>query len=143
MGSDKKPFHEEDYRQDGCEELGPILDVLVGKSGKKTSVYVDTGCSFGIAFLKDQIKDYDIGEKINSEPVPVQMADGRLIGSDLYLSKVKICNDVREIVIASVDPKRILGLAPLEELIPLLGRNFIDNFDVVLKGKNKKIALFK
>lgn len=137
-----KPFHEEDYRKDNSS-LCPILDVFVGETEKKISAYVDTGCTSGISFLKEQIKDLDIGEKINEDPVRVLMADGHLIGADVYKSTIKLDKEKEDVLIIAVDPTRILGNAPLEKLTPLLGRDFLENFDVLFKGKQKKIALFK
>lgn len=142
MTAKSKPFHEEDYRIENSS-LCPIIDVLVGETEKKVSAYVDTGCTSGISFIKEQIKDLDIGEKINEDPVPVLMADGHLIGADVYLSTAKIDEGEKDILIIAVDPTKILGSAPLEKLTPLLGRNFLDHFDVLFKGKQKRIALFK
>jgi predicted aspartyl protease len=142
LAAGSKPFHEEDYRKENSS-LCPILDVLIGKTKKKVSAYVDTGCTSGISLFKEQIKDLNIGEKINEDPIPVLMADGHLIGADVYKSTAKIGKVKKDILIVAVDPEKILGSAPIEKMTPLLGRNFLDNFDVLFKGKDKKIALFK
>lgn len=142
MTADKKPFHEIDYiDEDG--DLCPILVVAVGKDGKELPAYADTGCTAGIALFKEQIKDIDIGTKISDEPSRCIMADGHIIGADEYLATVSISGEKREVVISVIDSTKILGTVPVEKMTPLLGRDFLDHFDVIFKGKNKQIALFK
>ena len=142
MTKAEKPFHEKEYKKlDGIS--CPILKVLIGKNKKPVCAYADTGCTSGISMLKEQVKDIDIGEKINDEPSPCIMADGRMIGADHYLSRVSIGKEEKQVVISVVDSSKILGFVSLEETTPLLGRDFLDAYNVLFKGKEKKIALFK
>jgi hypothetical protein len=46
-------------------------------------------------------------------------------------------------VISVIDREKDLGYVEIKKMIPLLGRNFLDTFDAVFKGKNKKLALFR
>lgn len=142
MSSNKSsPFCEEDYREEGgC--LGPILDILVGKNRKKILAYVDTGCSTGLYVFKDQIPDVDIGTKISDEPSPCIVADGHIIGGDEYISSIVVGEEEKIVQITVIDPETIIGTQKAE-MIPLLGRNFLDHYDVLFKGKAKKLALFR
>lgn len=138
----KDPIHEVEYkREDG--EFCPLLEVVIGKSKKRILAYADTGCTSGISLLKGQIKDFDIGQKINDEPIPCIMADGHIIGADVYLSSIKIGTEKKDVAISVIDPSKVMGSTPVEKMTPLLGRDFLDSFDVLFKGKEKKIALFK
>ena len=142
MTTENRPFHETEYiEEDG--ELCPILKVLVGRNRKPLSVYADTGCTTGIAVFKEQIKGVDIGEKISDRPSPCIMADGHIIGADEYLTTLRINGEEKEVVVSVIDPDKILGTAPVDETKPLLGRDFLDAYDVLFKGKEKRVALFK
>lgn len=142
MTNAEKPFLETEYKkEDG--ELCPILNVQVGKTKKPISVYADTGCTSGISMLKEQVKDIDMGEKINDEPSPCVLADGRIIGADEYLTTVTIDGEERQVVVSVVNPSKELGFVPLKEATPLLGRDFLDAYNVLFKGKEHKIALFR
>ena len=142
MSENKRPFHEVEYRKENSGSC-PILDILVRKSKKKISAYADTGCTTGISLFKEQIVGTDLGIKINDEPSPCIMADGHIIGADEYLTVTSINGEEREIVISVIDPSIILGFVSPQRMEPLLGRDFLDTFDVLFKGKEKKIALFK
>lgn len=142
MAKAEKPFHEKEYKEtDGIP--CPILKVLIGKNKKPISAYADTGCISGISMLKEQIKGIDMGERINDEPSPCVLADGRIIGSDEYLTTVTINGEERQVVVSIVDPSKELGFVPLKETTPLLGRDFLDAYNVLFKGKEQKIALFR
>ena len=142
MLSDKTPFHEAKYKEEDGE-LCPILEIIIGKNKKKIPVYADTGCSTGVFISSEQVKDIDIGEKINDEPSGCIVADGHIIGGDEYVTTAYINGEKRIINITVLDPTKILGFVPPKEMTPLLGRNFLDTFDVLFKGKEKKIVLFK
>ncbi len=122
----------------------PILDVVLGdEDGKKMLAYADTGCTTGISIFKEQVKDFNLGTKISDEPSRCLMADGHIIGAEEYLATVSVDGEKQKVVISVIDPTKILDTLPVEKMIPLLGRDFLDNFDVLFKGKTKKIALFK
>lgn len=142
MTKAEKPFHEKEYKEENGI-LCPLLKVLIGENKKAIFAYADTGCTSGISMLKKQVKDIDMGEKINDEPSPCIMADGRMIGADDYLTKVSIGGEEKQVVVSVIDPSQILGSVSLEETTPLLGRNFLDAYNVLFKGKEKKIALFR
>lgn len=136
------PFFEENYREEeGCPS--PILDILVGKDRKKILAYVDTGCSTGIFVFKNQILDIDIGAKISDEPSPCIVADGHIIGGDEYISSIVVGGEEKIVQITVIDPENKIGFQKVEKMTPLLGRNFLDHYDVLFKGKAKKLALFR
>lgn len=142
MTPERKPFHEAEYKEEEGN-LCPILELIVGKDKDKISAYADTGCTTGIFVFQEQIKDIDIGTKINDEPSPCIVADGHIIGADEYVTTACIDGEERLIVITVIDPTKLLGSVSTGKITPLLGRIFLDTFDVLFKGKQKKIALFK
>ena len=142
MAPKKEPFHEVEYREhEGC--LCPIVEIIIGENEKKIPAYADTGCTSGIFVFKEQIKGIDLGDKINDEPTPCIMADGHIIGADEYETTAEINGEKSTILVTVLDPTIKLGSVSPKEMTPLLGRNLLDNFDVLFKGKEKKIALFK
>lgn len=140
----KEPFYEEDYRSENSS-CCPIVDVLIGETNHKVAVYVDTGCTAGIALLQSQIGDLSLGEKINDEPIPVLVADGHRVGVDVYIASIELSGEKREVEIHVINPTKILGSAPIEECTPLLGRDFLDHYNVLFEGKRKvgKLIFYK
>jgi hypothetical protein len=63
-----------------------------------------------------------------------------VLGAEEYLSKVIINGEEKDVIITVLDPKNILYQADVEDMIPLLGRNFLDHFDVLFQGKKKTIT---
>lgn len=144
MIENENPFYERNYQQENLS-FYPIIEVLVGKTKKKVKVLVDTGCSAGIALFKEYVRKFnlDIGQKINDEPIRVGVADGHIVGADVYKATVEVNGEERTVLVIVIDPSNILDIQTYEEELPLLGRDFIDNFDVLFKGKQKKILFFK
>ena len=145
MAEEGVPFYEQEYQQENSH-FYPVIEISMGKTKKeRIKVLVDTGCSAGIALFKEHIKKFnlDIGEKINDEPVPIGVADGHIIGADVYRAIVEINGEERTVEVVVIDPNILLGTEVHEEEIPLLGRDFLDNFDVLFKGKQKKVLFFK
>lgn len=140
-----KPFHEVEYQKEEDGSFCPILKILVGKDKKEISAYADTGCTSGLSVFKEQIEDIDIGTKISDDnnPTPCIMADGHVIGADEYLATVSIEGEEKEVNISVIDPNKDMGYVSFKAMTPLLGRDFLDKFDVLYKGEEKKIALFK
>lgn len=142
MPTKRVPFYERDYDKEN-EHYCPNLEVSVG--GKKTPIVAlaDTGCDAGISIFKENVEELglDLGDKINTEPVRFSVADGHLIGSDVYESTVRINDEKKEILIFVVDPE-ILGYKP-EKISPLIGRDLLDKFDVLFKGDERKIVLMR
>ena len=92
--------------------------------------------------LRSQAESLNLGEKINDDPYRVTVADGHIVGADVYATTVKV-NGVEKVVeVYVVDPDNICGYNENKEGPALLGRGFLDNFDVLFEGKEKKIALF-
>ena len=143
MKAEKKPFHQKEYTNvDGC--YFPILDVICWfKNSKKDfPCLADTGCNPGVCLSKDHVVGIDLGEKINDEPVEIFVADGHVIGADTYQAIVEIDGEKREIELCVIDPTNIIKFE-ITSLCPLLGREFLDKFDVHFKGEEKKIVLLK
>ena len=141
MTNGTQPLLEENYRNsEGSPD--PILDLLVGKDKHKISAYVDTGCSTGIFVFKEQVKGLDIGSKISSEPSPCIVADGDIIAGEEYVCSAIIGGEEKTIIITVVDPENKIGFQKIDKMIPLLGRNLLDHYDVLFKGKAKKLLFF-
>lgn len=120
-----------------------MVDVIIGYKGTKISALVDSGCTPGLCIFKDQIKDLDIGEKISDEVSHYVVADGDIIAGEEYVSWVQISGEKKVVTITVIDPANKIGHEEIGNMTPLLGRNFLDHYNVFLKGKEKKIELFK
>ena len=143
MKTEKKPFHEKKYSAvEGC--FFPLLDVIcwVKDSKKDLSCLADTGCNPGVCLSKDHVTDIDLGEKINDEPVEIFVADGHVISADTYQAIVEIHGEKEEVELCVIDPTNIIR-SEIASLCPILGRDFLDKFDVLFKGEEKKIVLLK
>lgn len=141
--TEKKPFHEREYTKEG-ERFYPILDIICGvkDSRKSLRVLADTGCDAGISLLKDHVEGIDLGEKKNDFPLEIFVADGHVIGADWYDATVEINGEKKEIELYVIDPTEIIR-SEIPSLFPLLGRGFLDKFDVTFKGEQRKIVLLK
>jgi len=144
----KTPFLERDYTYDEKNrQYFPILKILVGSKEfkKKISALVDTGCTTCIHLCKSYVEKekLTLGKKINKEPVPFSVADGHAINGDLYEAICEINGKEEQVIVSVVDPERFFEEEPKVEIIePLLGRGILDKFDVLFKGKRRKIAVF-
>lgn len=141
--AEKKPFHEKEYTK-VKERFYPILDIICWfKDSKQSfSALADTGCDTGISLSINQIEGIDLGEKINDEPIRISVADGHVIGADLYPIIVEIDGEKREVELCVIDPTEIIDFE-IAGLFPLLGRDFLGKFDVLFKGEKRKIVLLK
>jgi hypothetical protein len=139
----EKPFLETEYKNESGK-LCPMVEVLIGERKVPILAYADSGCSTGIFILKGQFKDIDLGVKISDDedPTPCIVADGHKVGADEYASTVYVDGERKEIIITVLDLERKLGSIPIEEMTPLLGRNFMDDYDVLFRGKEKKLVIF-
>jgi hypothetical protein len=124
-----------------------MVEVVIGYKGLKLVVLVDTGCTPGICFLKDQVKDLDIeenlGVKMNEEVSSYVTADGNIVGGDDYYSWVQIKDEKQVVKITVIDPQKILGHEEPTSSTPLLGREFLDHYNLTFKGKEKRLELSK
>ena len=76
----------------------------------------------------------DLGEKISDDAYAVTVADGHEVGADIYKSTIEINGVKKEVEVCVVDPNNIKGRANIEDTCILLGRGFLDHFDVEFKG---------
>ncbi len=140
----KAPFHQKDYGvHKGIKGVCPLLEILVGATGKPIIAYADTGCTGGLALLKTQIKNLQLGEKISEDPYKISVADGHQVGADIYKSTVSLNGVQQEVVIWVINPDNFWdNTEENKEPVFLLGRDFLDHFDVMFKGKDKRIEFF-
>jgi len=151
----KQPFYEENYQEENHEAY-PVLKIICSFQNMDIpfTALADTGCDSGVALskydveiLKRQFKDFRLGEKINEEPIPIGVADGRIVGADVYYVKVKLGNITKDVTLLVTDPERIIGYQKerkkeIDDIFPLVGRDFLNHFDVLFKGKKRKISVF-
>jgi len=80
----------------------------------------------------------------DEEPVQVLVADGHTINADLFKTTVKIDGMEREIEVVVIDPEEFFEIEEGEKNVePLLGRGFLDEFEVLFKGPKKKIVFYE
>lgn len=138
----KVPFHEKKYcSHKGIKGVCPLLEIVIGSNKESVTAYADTGCTAGLSMLESQIQKLDLGEKISDDPYKVTVADGHVVEADIYKSTISLNGVQKEVEIWVVNPNRIVDHKDKESII-LLGRGFMDYFDVMFKGKEGKIALF-
>lgn len=140
----RETFHSREYQQ-GRRTLDPIVEIKLPSGGVTVESYVDTGCSSGLVFTKGQVQRLGLSlpEKFNDEPEPIGLADGTNIGADFYCAEVELEGEKRPVFIVVLDPDMRLGRAEEADEMPLLGRGFIDHFDVLFSGIDKRLVFSK
>lgn len=141
--TDNNPFHESKYQlPKGSTRSCPLVEVKIGASKNPITALTDTGCSVGLAIMNSQISGLDLGEKISDDPYEIAVADGHKIEADIY--KADIClNGVKNTAtIFVLNPDSFTDDTTDNQLIAYLGRDFLDNFDVLFKGKEQKVAFY-
>lgn len=156
MREERKPVYEDCYNTRNTN-LYPILNIAC-QSGKQKILIkslADTGCDSGfvlldveLEILKRTYKEFDIGEKRNSEPMKITVADGHQVAADVYFAWVELAGEKKVVEVLVLHPSQILGtetseIEKIEDIFPCVGRNFLNHFDVVFHGKSQKIAVFK
>jgi len=148
MTKKKTPFLERDYTYNEKYNLYfPILEILVGSKEykKKISALADTGCTSCIHLCKSFVEKEKLvlGKKINKEPIPFSVADGHTINGDFYEIICEIDGKEEKVIVSVIDPEKFFKEEEpqIETVEPLLGRGILDKFDVLFKGKERKIAL--
>jgi hypothetical protein len=149
MGKSKAPFHTKDYTYNKEKKrYEPLLAVLVGsrESKKEVIAWADTGCTPCMHFCKSYVDEKALTfiKKINIRPEPFKVADGHTINADLYLAICEIDGKEEEIVVSVIDPKKFFEEEEpkIETIQPLIGLGVLNKYDVLFKGKERKIALF-
>ena len=143
--ANKTPFHQKEYRSyEGIKEVCPILEIIVGSNKDPVIAYADTGCTVGLALLKTQTKKMDLGEKISDDPYKISVADGHQVEADIYKSTISLNGVQKEAILWVINPEKFSDDVKKEkEPIFFLGRGFLDHFDVMFKGKEKRIEFFQ
>ena len=143
------PFYEREYGFiKETNQYFPFIEITIGsnKSRKIILALADTGCTSCIHFCKSYIEKEGLvlGKKINKEPIPVSVADGHIINADLYETTCEIDGNKQKIIVSVIDPEKFFEEEEtrIEIVEPLIGRGVLDNFDVIFKGKKKRILLF-
>ena len=156
MNNSKKPFHEENYQQKD-RDFYPVLGISceLGKTKISFRALADTGCDGGIVLLKNEVdilareyKGFELGDRINEEPLEVCVADGHVIGFDVYPVKLELGGEMRVVELWVVDPDNIIRHQREEQtaakhIFPAVGRSFLNHFNVMFHGRERKVSVFK
>jgi len=105
-------------------------------------VLADTGCDVGLAIMTDQVGELDLGQKISDDPFDISVADGHVIKADVYKADINLTGVIKPAIIYVLNPSTFKNDTEEKEPIAYLGRGFLDNFNVVFKGKEQKVAFF-
>ena len=135
-------FFEKKYMEKNGK-FTPLIEVIIENNESPIEVLVDTGCDVGLAMLTSQIEDIDLGEKISDEKYKISVADGHILGADVYKRTIELNGEKREISIFVIDHDKIIGVEEKIESLIALGREFLDHFSVLFKGKEKKLVFYK
>jgi predicted aspartyl protease len=149
MATSKSPFHTKDYAYNKKKRrYEPLLSVLVGskESKKEVTAWADTGCTPCMHFCKSYIAKEGLTfiKKISTSPHPFKVADGHIVNADLYLAICEIGGEEKEIVVSVTDPEKFFEEeeTEIETVMPLIGLGVFNEYDVMFKGKDRKIAIF-
>jgi predicted aspartyl protease len=137
-------FHAEPY------ELGlsPIVHAKIaplGGSPFEIDAYVDSGCTVGLSLTERQVSQLglSLGQKINSSPEPCTLADGNTVACDIYVCEVEVGGEKRSVNVAVVDTTQRLESEGQPEDEALLGKAFMDYFDVTFSGIDRTLIFVK
>lgn len=148
----KEPFHKKDYAYDKEKDShSPLLEVHVGTKELKKPVIAlaDTGCSPCMNFCKEYVDREELTfiQKMNKNPIPIGVADGHSINADKYKAICEIDGEQKEIEVTVIDPAKHFREGDgekdkIQETIPLLGFGLLKEYDVIFRGKEKRIELY-
>ncbi|HXY88468.1 MAG TPA: aspartyl protease family protein [Candidatus Acidoferrales bacterium] len=139
-----EPFHICEYFDDGEHASRPLIDISVGPLDSKRDIraLVDTGCTSALVIPKPLLRrcKLNLGKarKVTRGQTTIQLANGHDVNADIYLTFCRIGEVERKIKILVIDTKDSYP-AKKPNLTAYLGLDFLNTFDVVFKGKEKRI----
>jgi len=146
----RKDFHSSEYvTRNGSSHPIVKLNVVSNSLSLPVEAYVDTGntrAALVMTRLKVKELKLTLGENINSSPEPCYLADGAVIGADIYPCELELSGERRKRNLFVIDPNlqvKIEEKKPRRQPEPLLGRPFLDDFDVTFSGIDKKLTFRK
>ena len=151
MARKKKPLLEKDYTYNKeRKKYKPLLEVWVGTqtSKKKVIALVDTGCTTCVHLCKAYVEKMKLVfiKKMNRESLPFGVADGHTINGDKYKAICQINGEEKEIEVSVIDPEKFFReeeQPQIKMVEPLLGRDLLDQYDVLFQGEKKKLIVYK
>ena len=153
----RRVFHSRKYSS-FSGELVPLVTVAINQGPKTVSIeaLADTGCNVGLSFTKEQVKlcKLNLGKKINSDPLPTQIADGSCVATDVYKCVIELGGERKLVQVSVIDPDTKLQIKDEKEKdsdpdperlrkIALMGRDFMNHFDSTFSGLDKEFTLSK
>jgi hypothetical protein len=141
--TDNHPFHESNYQlPKGANCACPLVEVKIGASKNSIIALTDTGCSVGLAIMNNQIGGLDLGEKISDDPYEIVVADGHKIEADIYKADICLNGVKNSATIYVINPDTFTDDTSDKQPLAYLGRDFLDNFNVLFKGKEQKVEFY-
>jgi len=140
-----EPFHICEYCDSDDEHPAqPIIDISIGQQDTKRCIpaLVDTGCTSALVIPKPFLRDYklDLGKarKVTREPSTLRLANGYEVNLDIYYAFCRVGDIEKKIKVFVIDAKRP-SRADTRKMTAFLGLSFLNDFDVVFKGKEGRI----
>ncbi len=149
-----EPFHSKPYTP-LSGDLVPLLTISIDQLGSKLPLeaLADTGCSVGLSLTKEQVELYhiDLGKKLNTDSEPMEIADGTVVGCDLYKCVVELAGERKLVQVTVMDPSKKLQVVEEDKdedyerfrRIVLLGRDYMNHYDSNFLGHKKKLTFTK
>ena len=99
MYMNERLFYKNKYKKCMDDSNRPYIEINMDK--KSIMGLADTGCDPGLLLSKDEAQKFEMGIKINEEPIRLTVADGHQLNADVYFKKIKIGDIEKEYVFSS------------------------------------------
>jgi predicted aspartyl protease len=124
-------------------EFLPLVEVSIFAGGSKTKItaLADTGCDPDLVITKSFLRSAKLGltKKITKNPLEVRMADGSGVSADIYEAICEVGAERKTMLIYVMDTPNTDDNNGTQ-VTPLLGREFFNAYDVLFKGKHRKLV---
>jgi predicted aspartyl protease len=130
-----REFHTCEYTDpDDKDEFSPFVEISIfsGDSERKITALADTGCDPELVIPKTLLPELDLKNKINILPESIGMADDSEVFADIYAEICQVGGEKKIMEIYVLDTQKAVPA--------LLGRGFFDGYDVLFRGKHRKLV---
>jgi len=143
------PVHRNAYTRkyrdiDEKNKTAPLLDVFIGSKKKtKIAALADTGCAPFLMISKSFIEDSGLELKRmgdDDDYIRISVADGHSVNGYPYKGFCQVGGKEVEVEVCAVDTSHFFD-DEKPDFPALIGREFLDKYDVLFKGKDKKIVI--
>ena len=157
---DTQPFYSNNYPD--LSLIFPIIEFQLEQRTGCISMHAlaDTGCTGGLVLTKKQVDllevDLSNWEKSNDYPLPVEVADGRIVGCDIYENVTLVVNGKPKKIDLSVIGEESLPVSEepektktkeeieLEDWFSqtvIIGHGYLGHYDAIFSGTQRKLLL--